>query len=75
MSSPEGKAQSDLGAKDAEKSKDSIKEYYLMDQNEFVKGKRLIDPVTGRVEGDIRRLIGKFGNGEPLKQETKDSWL
>ena len=24
---------------------------YLMDQDEFVKGKRLIDPVTGRVEG------------------------
>ena len=27
-----------------------------MNQNEFVKGKRLIDPVTGRVEGDSEEV-------------------
>lgn len=25
---------------------------FLMDQNDFVQGKRLIDPVTGRTDGD-----------------------
>jgi hypothetical protein len=33
---------------------ESHKDYeeYLMSPNSFIKGKRLIDPVTGRVEGD-----------------------
>jgi hypothetical protein len=29
-----------------------VKEQYLNKEGEFVKGKRLIDPVTGRLEGD-----------------------
>ncbi len=40
-------------AKEEEAEKQlSGRDKYLMNQNEFVRGKRLIDPVTGRVEGD-----------------------
>lgn len=39
------------------------KERFLMDSQEFVRGKRLIDPVTGRVEGG-------GGGGESSSEEN-----
>jgi len=51
----------------------SGKEKYLFSEGDFVKGKRLIDPVTGRVEGDNSGSEKDDDNYDQLELDSKPS--
>lgn len=49
------KIEFEIGSRESEDQKHSIKDFYF-EQDAFVPGKRLIDPVTGKCEGDDDKL-------------------